>query len=65
MASATPPVPYVSQAVTFSDVDTQINTHNALTKTLEESSSPLAVVLEKLPATLIEKSDSWTHQLEF
>lgn len=49
---------YVSQAVTRTDVDTQINTHNALTKTLQESSSLLAAALEKLPAPLIEKSDS-------
>lgn len=49
---------YVSQAVTCTDVDTQINTHNALTKTLKESSSLLAAALEKLPAPLIEKSDS-------
>lgn len=46
---------YVSQAVTCTDVDTHINTHNALTKTLEESSSLLAAGQEKLPAHLVEK----------
>ncbi len=58
MASATPPVPlswHMSVRLSLFVMWTQINTHNALTKTLEESSSPLAVVLEKLPATFYRK----------